>query len=77
MSARTLQHHLRAAGTSFRREVHAAQVAAAQRLLIDTDDKLGAIALEVGCATLQHFSTLFRKQTGLSPSAWRERHRPR
>jgi AraC-like DNA-binding protein len=76
MSTRTLQHHLALAGTSFRQEIHLSRVLAAQRLLAETDDKLSAIALEIGCASLQHFSTLFRKHTGESPSAWRARHRP-
>ena len=37
--------------------------------------QISAIALEVGCASLQHFSTLFRKATGETPSQWRARRR--
>jgi AraC-like DNA-binding protein len=77
VSPRALQHHLRQAGTSFRRELNAARVRAAQQLLQASDAKLTAIAFEIGCASLQHFSTLFRKQTGHSPSEWRARHRIR
>ena len=77
VSPRALQHHLRLTGTSFRRELNAAHVRAAQQLLQASDMKLTAIALEVGCASLQHFSTLFRKFTGDSPSGWRARHRIR
>jgi len=77
VSPRSLQHQLRQAGTSFRQEVNAARVRAAQQLLQASDTKLTSIAIEVGCASLQHFSTLFRKQTGLAPSAWRARHRIR
>src|SRR5204863_6053239 len=40
---RQLQDELRHAGTSFRREVNAARVRAAQRLLTGSDIKLGAI----------------------------------
>src|SRR5262249_20264346 len=47
----------------------------AQQMLADTDEKITSIALEVGCASLQHFSTLFRKATGVSPKEWRERAR--
>ena len=77
VSPRALQHHLRQTGTSFRRELNAARVRAAQQLLQASDTKLTAIALDVGCASLQHFSTLFRKSTGHSPSGWRARHRIR
>jgi AraC-like DNA-binding protein len=75
VSPRTLQHYLRRAGTSFRREVNAARVRAAQQLLQAGETKLTFIALEVGCASSQHFSTLFRKETGCAPSAWRARGR--
>ncbi len=37
--------------------------------------KLTAVAVEVGCASLQHFSSLFRKLVGESPSTWRDLHR--
>lgn len=75
VSARALRDELRARGTTFRREVARARVAATERRLATSDVKLGALALEVGCASLSHFTTLFRRETGLSPSAWRARHR--
>ncbi len=74
MSIRTLQRHLAAAGTSYRKELSAARVRKAQRLLVGTDLKITAVALEVGCASSQHLSTLFRKSTGESPSEWRSAH---
>lgn len=77
VAPRTLQVHLKSARTSFRAELTAARVAAAQALLESTDTKLSAIALEVGCASLQHFSTMFRRATGMTPSAFRASHRPR
>ena len=73
VSPRTLQAQLLAAGTSLRAEINAARVQWAQALLADTDHKITSIALEVGCASLQHFSTLFRKATGMAPSEWRDR----
>nr|BDT31028.1 helix-turn-helix transcriptional regulator [Myxococcus sp. MH1] len=73
MSERTLQRRLKEAGTSFQAELNAVQVRMAQGLLLETDMKLTAVAVEVGCASLQHFSSLFRKLVGESPSAWRER----
>jgi len=75
LSPRVLQDRLRAHGTTYRNEVNAARVRAAQELLRSSDTKVSAIALEVGCASLQHFSTLFRKQTGQSPSEWRALYR--
>ena len=75
VSERSLQRRLRAAGTSFVEEVAAARLAAAKRLLIETDRKLGAIAHAVGCATQPTFSTMFRRLTGETPSAFRARHR--
>jgi AraC-like DNA-binding protein len=73
VSPRTLQHYLRRADTSFRRELSAARVRAAQQLLDAGETKLLAIALDVGCASSQHFSTLFRKETGCAPGQWRAR----
>ena len=75
VSERSLQRQLRQEGTSFRREVDAARIRAARTLLADTDQKITVIALEVGCATLQHFSALFRRMTGETPSEWRARQR--
>jgi AraC-like DNA-binding protein len=75
VSPRTLQHYLHLAGTSFRHEVNAARVRAAQQLLMAGETKLTSIAFDVGCASSQHFSTLFRKETGCAPSTWRARHR--
>jgi AraC-like DNA-binding protein len=75
VSERTLQRRLQAGGTTFQGELHRAQVRAAQALLRDSDLKLTAVALEVGCASLQHFSGLFRKLVGESPSSWRARER--
>ncbi|SEU28308.1 helix-turn-helix transcriptional regulator [Stigmatella erecta] len=75
MSERTLQRRLKEAGTSFQAELNAVQVRTAQALLLETDMKLTAVAVDVGCASLQHFSSLFRKLVGESPSTWRDQHR--
>ncbi|MBU8895929.1 helix-turn-helix transcriptional regulator [Corallococcus sp. M34] len=75
MSERTLQRRLKEADTSFQTELNTVQVRTAQGLLLETDMKLTAVAVEVGCASLQHFSSLFRKWVGETPSGWRERHR--
>jgi AraC-like DNA-binding protein len=72
LSARSLQRRLREAKTTFRSQRHLAQVSAAQHLLRETNYDLKRIAADVGCASLQHFSVLFRKVTGESPTAWRK-----
>jgi AraC-like DNA-binding protein len=74
VSRRTLQRRLGEAGTSFQRELAHARIDAAKELL-ETRASLTAVAIDVGCASLQHFSCLFRKITGEPPSAWRARRR--
>lgn len=75
LSPRALEASLRRSGTTFRSEVNVARVSAAEALLAGSDTKLGVVALEVGCASLQHFSSLFRRITGVSPSEYRATHR--
>jgi AraC-like DNA-binding protein len=70
-SPRSLQRKLTDAGTTFRAEHQAAQVQVAMKLITESDAKLTTIAHEVGCSSLQHFSTLFSRVTGRSPSAYR------
>ncbi|MBI1948813.1 MAG: helix-turn-helix transcriptional regulator [Deltaproteobacteria bacterium] len=77
ISERSLQRRLAEAGVTFQAEQADARVRVAQRLLADSDAALTTVALEVGCASLQHFNALFRRRTGLSPSAWRARARRR
>jgi AraC-like DNA-binding protein len=76
-SERTLQRKLGDAGTTFQHELAAARIRVAKRLLLDENAALTAIAFDVGCSSLQHFSALFRKLVGESPSAFRARHRSR
>jgi AraC-like DNA-binding protein len=72
-SERSLQRKLAEANTNFQDELGAARVRVAKRLLLENDVELTTVALEVGCASLQHFSGLFRRQTGESPTAWKRR----
>jgi AraC-like DNA-binding protein len=44
----------------------------AQELLHRTSDSITAVALQVGFNDPAYFSRVFRKQVGLSPSAYRE-----
>jgi AraC-like DNA-binding protein len=75
LSPRSLQAELSREGSNFRRELNLARIEVAKELLAGSDTKLGAIALEVGCGSLPHFSALFRKLAGCSPSEYRQRHR--
>jgi AraC family transcriptional regulator len=51
------------------RIVHAA------RRLAESDEPLAEIALEAGFADQSHFSNVFRRETGLSPSVFRREAR--
>jgi AraC-like DNA-binding protein len=73
LSARSLQRRLNEVSSTYQAELARSQVRVAQRLLRESNTPLTAIAFEVGCATPQHFSTLFRRLVGESPSAWRAR----
>ena len=71
MSERTLQRRLRDADTSYQDQLNQARIRAAQKLLLDTDTPITTIALEVGCSSPQHFSALFRRLVGETPSDYR------
>ncbi len=75
LSERTLQRRLSEAGTTFVDALSATRIRVAQRLMLDSAAPLTRIALDVGCASLQHFSALFRKKVGQAPSAWRAKHK--
>ena len=53
------------------------RVARAARELAETDAPLAEIALAAGFADQSHFSNVFRRETGLSPSAFRRAVRTR
>jgi AraC family transcriptional regulator len=53
------------------------RVARAARELAETDAPLAEIALAAGFADQSHFSNVFRRETGLSPSAFRRAVRAR
>ena len=47
----------------------------AKQALAETDLDIGAVANSLGIAAAQHFATVFRRETGISPRRWRELHR--
>jgi AraC-like DNA-binding protein len=75
MSERTLQRRLADAGTTLSDEIALGRVRVGKRLLLETDRPLTTVALDVGCASLQHFGQLFRRVEGTSPSGWRKARR--
>ena len=48
-----------------------ARLRRAKRLLATTDRPVTTIAFDLGFPTSQHFATVFRSYTGLTPTAWR------
>ena len=62
-------------GRSILQEIRRTRLEAAQILLVRTPMiNMDAIAAQCGYGSLSAFSTFFRRETGLSPSAWRKRH---
>src|ERR1700685_1037021 len=50
------------------------RIAHAQRLLLESDDKLSEIATACGFRSQSHLSNLFRRMLGQSPGKWRRDH---
>jgi AraC-like DNA-binding protein len=44
----------------------------AEKWLLGTDTPIIDIAMNLGFKTSQHFATVFKKNTGVTPSAWRK-----
>lgn len=49
------------------------RISKAKTLLETTDLSIGEVALKCGIEDVGYFSTLFRKNTGMTPSAWRKK----
>jgi AraC-like DNA-binding protein len=75
MATRSLQRDLARANTSFRAELETVRVEAACRRIAETEDKLEAIAADLGYSSASHFGARFRAVMGLTPTAFRARHR--
>lgn len=76
LSARSLQRHLAAAGTSVRAVRVEHLVRRAERLLEGTEHDLTAIAATLGLASAAQLVTLFRRVRNTTPGAWRRSRRP-
>lgn len=62
---------LRVTGTTPYQYFLIRKVALAKQLLMETDSSIGAIASELGFADQYHFSRVFHKYAGVSPTRWR------
>jgi AraC-like DNA-binding protein len=74
-SRRSLQRSLTNSDTCFRDELERVRIDEARRLLAESDDKLEAIAAQLGFSSPSHFGTAFRTATGELPSEFRARYR--
>lgn len=74
MAPRTLQRALSAAATSFHDERLEVRLELAASRLTRTNQKVSAIAREVGYGSLPHFLVVFRERFGCSPREFRARH---
>ncbi|MGE0872750.1 MAG: helix-turn-helix transcriptional regulator [Kofleriaceae bacterium] len=74
-STRSLQRRLAELDTSFREELDRARAVSAKTLLLDSNLKIEAIALEVGCRSPSVLYDLFRRRVGESPLRFRARKR--
>lgn len=75
VAPRTLQRALAAAGTSYAYERLDVRLELAATRLLRTSQKVSVIGREVGYASPAHFLTVFKHRFGLSPAAFRARHR--
>lgn len=58
-------------GMTIKSYIIAKRMERAKELLVKTEKNIGAIAAEVGYKNAQHFSTVFSKQTGVTPTNYR------
>lgn len=65
----------KAFGTPPLRYLNKRRLAAASNLLISTDKRIHEISLDVGFENTNHFINLFKRETGLTPQAYRDANR--
>jgi two-component system response regulator YesN len=62
-----------ACGVTVKDHLTQVRIDRAKQLLRDTTDKLQAVALEVGFCDANYFSTVFKREVGITPREYRER----
>lgn len=73
---RSLERRFRKAlGRGIWEEIRRVHVERAKRLLAETDQSIKAIAKQSGFTDFRHMAVVFRKELGLSPTAYRSRVR--
>jgi AraC-like DNA-binding protein len=75
LSARTLRRQLKAAGASFQELLEATRHERAVSYLTETDHGIKEVAARLGYGDPSNFRRAFRRWTGLTPAAYRDRHR--
>lgn len=74
MDRHKLGRLLSARNTTISDEIEKAQLEFAQRQLLNTNQKIGEIALNLGYQDASNFTKSFRRQTGLSPREFRQKN---
>ena len=74
MDVSTMRRRLAREATSFRQIAHDIHYETAKHLIRDSALALTEVASMLGYAELSVFTRAFRRWSGLTPSAWRERH---
>jgi AraC-like DNA-binding protein len=75
MSMRTLQRRLAAAGVSYHEVLESARREAAERCIVHSALAIGEIAYLLGYSEPAAFHRAFKRWTGETPQAFRQRHR--
>jgi AraC-like DNA-binding protein len=75
MSARSLQRHLAAIGTSYSEIVAEVRLETACHLLVESDERLSDIALRLGYAGPSSFSRTFVRLMKIQPIIYRRQQR--
>lgn len=75
LSPRTLDRHLKREGSGFRQLIKQARTEQASQRLRSSDEPITRIALDLGYSDAANFTRAFRRETGISPSAYRASQR--
>jgi LacI family transcriptional regulator len=75
VSRRTLEVHLkRMTGQTPQMAIFRAQINRAKKMLVETNDKIWSIALECGFDAVPRFYIVFKRETGMTPSQYRQQN---